>query len=170
MYIMNLNSSVLRAKEFMKYSNVYYITGTAYAGKSTMVRLLAEKYGGILCEENYHDRFFPEPDEKAFPCLNYTRKLEDWHDFIRRSPEEYEAWIDGVSKECEVLELKILEEENASLVAQKTKLEDPNYIETYARGEYMFSKDDEKVFYLPSASEETANTESPSAAPEGGSQ
>lgn len=110
MYIMNLNSSVLRAKEFMKYSNVYYITGTAYAGKSTMVRLLAEKYDGILCEENYHVRFFPEPDEKAFPCLNYTRKLEDWHDFIRRSPEEYEAWIDGVSKECEVLELKILEE------------------------------------------------------------
>ncbi|MBQ1289548.1 MAG: septum formation initiator family protein [Erysipelotrichaceae bacterium] len=73
-------------------------------------------------------------------------------------------------KELVEAELKILEEENASLVAQKTKLEDPNYIETYARGEYMFSKDDEKVFYLPSASEETANTESPSAAPEGGSQ
>ena len=47
-------------------------------------------------------------------------------------------------------ELKALEEENASLVAQKTKLEDPNYVTTYARGEYMFSKGDEKVFYLPS--------------------
>ncbi|MBQ6663299.1 MAG: hypothetical protein IJM69_07145 [Firmicutes bacterium] len=75
-----------------------------------MIRLLAEKYQGILCEENYHDRFFPNPDREAFPCLCYTRELEDWHDFIRRTPEEYEAWIDGVSKECETLELQILPE------------------------------------------------------------
>ena len=68
-----------------------------------MVKLLAEKYGGILCEENYHDRFFPEPDKKEFPYLQYTRELEDWHDFIRRTPDEYEAWINGTSKECETL-------------------------------------------------------------------
>jgi hypothetical protein len=48
-------------------------------------------------------------DRNDFPCLCYTRDLEDWHDFIRRSPEEYEAWYDGVSKECEILELRILE-------------------------------------------------------------
>ena len=94
----------------MRFENSYFITGTAYAGKSTMVKLLAEKYGGILCEENYHDRFFPELDRDAFPCLSYTRCLQDWHDFIRRTPAEYEAWIDGVSKECEILELKILED------------------------------------------------------------
>lgn len=35
--------------------DIYYIIGTAYAGKSTMVKLLAEKYDGIACEENYHD-------------------------------------------------------------------------------------------------------------------
>ncbi len=91
-------------------ANAYFIIGTAYAGKSTMIRLLAEKYQGILCEENYHDRFFSNPDREAFPCLCYTRDLEDWHDFIRRTPEEYEAWIDGVSKECETLELRILPE------------------------------------------------------------
>ncbi len=91
-------------------SNAYFIIGTAYAGKSTMIRLLAEKYNGILCEENYHDRFFPNPDKEAFPCLCYTRDLEDWHEFIRRTPEEYAAWIDGVAKECETLEMKILPE------------------------------------------------------------
>ena len=96
----------------MVLNNVYFINGTAYAGKSTMVKLLAEKHGGILCEENYHDRFFPEPDKKEFPYLQYTRELEDWHDFIRRTPDEYEAWINGTSKECEKLELKILEELN----------------------------------------------------------
>ncbi|MEE3394115.1 MAG: hypothetical protein VZR23_10735 [Lachnospiraceae bacterium] len=47
-------------------SNAYFIIGTAYAGKSTMTRLLAEKYDCILCEENYHDRFFPDPDKYLF--------------------------------------------------------------------------------------------------------
>lgn len=94
----------------MTFPNAYFITGTAYAGKSTMVKLLAEKHGGILCEENYHDRFFPEVDRGEFPYLSYTRDLEDWHDFIRRTPDEYEAWISGTSKECEKLELRILED------------------------------------------------------------
>ena len=91
--------------------DIYYIIGTAYAGKSTMVKLLAEKYDGIACEENYHDSMVNEKlDKEAFPCLCYTRDLQDWRKFIRRTPEEYETWIDGVAKECEVLELKILEE------------------------------------------------------------
>ena len=46
-------------------------------------------------------------------------------------------------------ELEALREENASLISTKEKLEDPDYVQTYARGEYMFSKGDEKVFYLP---------------------
>ena len=92
----------------MKFKNIYFITGNAYAGKSTMVKLLAEKYNGIACEENYHDVLLNDLDRDQFPCLTYTRDLKDWHDFIRRTPEEYEAWIDGVSKECEILELRIL--------------------------------------------------------------
>ena len=93
----------------MRFDNAYFITGTAYAGKSTMVKLLAEKYYGILCEENYHDQLLPELDSTEFPFLTYTRDLEDWHDFIRRTPEEYKAWMDGVSRECEILELRLLD-------------------------------------------------------------
>lgn len=92
----------------MAFENAYFINGTAYAGKSTLVKGLAERHGGIACEENYHDALVPELDRRAFPCLCYTRDLVDWHDFIRRSPEEYEAWYDGVSKECETLELRML--------------------------------------------------------------
>jgi deoxyadenosine/deoxycytidine kinase len=33
-----------------------FITGTAYAGKSTMVAMLADKYGLVQCGENYHSR------------------------------------------------------------------------------------------------------------------
>ncbi|MBR6300859.1 MAG: hypothetical protein IKR36_08155 [Clostridia bacterium] len=94
----------------MQFSNFYFITGNAYAGKSTMVKLLAGRYGGIACEENYHNRLLPELDSREFPCVTYTRDLKDWHDFIRRSPEEYEAWIDGASRECEILELRILKD------------------------------------------------------------
>lgn len=93
----------------MRFSNVFFINGTAYAGKSTMVKLLAEKHNGIACEENYHDSMLSGLDSQEFPCLTYTRDLQDWHDFIRRTPDEYGAWVKGVSKECEVLELQILE-------------------------------------------------------------
>lgn len=99
-----------RVRETMRFENVYFINGTAYAGKSTLVRGLAQKYDGIACEENYHDRLLPGLDPAEFPCLCYTRDLVDWHDFIRRTPEAYEAWYDGVTRECETLELRILPE------------------------------------------------------------
>lgn len=92
----------------MRFENTFFINGTAYAGKSTMVKRLAEKYDGIACEENYHNVLLPELDRDKFPCLTYTRDLQDWHDFIRRTPDEYEIWVRGVSKECEVLELQLL--------------------------------------------------------------
>lgn len=94
----------------MRFPDAYFITGTAYAGKSTMVKLLAEKYGGIFCGENYHNERLDGLDPAEFPGLTYTRDLEDWHDFVRRTPDEYEAWIDRTSKECEILELQMLED------------------------------------------------------------
>ena len=94
----------------MKYQNVYFINGNAYAGKSTIVKKLAEKYNGILCEENYHDQLQDTLDKKEFPALTYTKNLKDWGDFIRRTPDEYEKWINKVTEECAIIELKILNE------------------------------------------------------------
>ena len=92
----------------MVFTNAYFIIGNAYAGKSTMIKLLAEKHGGILCGENWHDDWPSPLDPGEFPGLTYARDLEDWHDFIRRTPEEYLRWIDRVQKECEILELRML--------------------------------------------------------------
>lgn len=83
-----------------------------------MVKLLAKKYNGIACEENYHDSLLADLNREEFPCLTYTRDLKNWSDFIRRTPDEYEAWIDGCTRECTVLELRILEK----LEAQNTKV------------------------------------------------
>ena len=94
----------------MKFNNIYFINGTAYAGKSTMVKMLAEKYNGIACEENYHDARISDLDSHEFPGLTYTRDLKDWREFIRRTPDEYEEWVKETTKECTILELQILEE------------------------------------------------------------
>lgn len=94
----------------MIFENVYFINGTAYAGKSTIVKALANKYDGIACEENYHDALIEDLNRTEFPCLTYTRDLVNWSEFIRRTPDEYEAWINGCTRECTILELKILEE------------------------------------------------------------
>ena len=75
-----------------------------------MVKRLAEKYDGIACEENYHESLMGGLDWNEFPNLGYTANLKDWADFIRRTPDEYAKWIEDVAKECEILELRILED------------------------------------------------------------
>ena len=40
-----------------KFKNVYFFNGTAYAGKSTMVKLLAEKYDGQMTAGQVGEQF-----------------------------------------------------------------------------------------------------------------
>ena len=39
--------------------------------------------------------------------------------------------------------------ENEKLTDQKQKLQDPDYVESYARSNYNLSKQGEQIFYLP---------------------
>lgn len=93
----------------MKFENIYFINGNAYAGKSTMVKLLAERYDGICCKENYHNKLLGSLNKNEFPALTYTRDLQDWSLFVRRTPDEYAAWINACNNECAKLEIEILE-------------------------------------------------------------
>ncbi|MFV0550547.1 MAG: FtsB family cell division protein [Anaerorhabdus sp.] len=52
-------------------------------------------------------------------------------------------------KETKV-KLEEVKDENQYLIDQKNKLSDPNYVQSYARGSYMLTKDGEKIYYLPS--------------------
>jgi len=88
--------------------NVYFINGTAYAGKSTMAAMLAEKYGLLLCDENYHHDTASKiatPDQ--YPNLCYFQTMKDWQEFVNRTPEEYERWIYAVQRE--VIEFEVAE-------------------------------------------------------------
>lgn len=46
-------------------------------------------------------------------------------------------------------ELTSLKERQSELSLEKAKLEDPNYVQNYARGTHLLSKSEEQVFILP---------------------
>ena len=84
----------------MDFDRIYFIIGTAYAGKSTMCKMLAERYGMILCGENYgHERMLTMIDTETQPNLNYFHTMGSWEDFVTRTPKEYAAWIEGTARE-----------------------------------------------------------------------
>ena len=86
--------------------DVFFITGTAYAGKSTMVRMLSERYGMMLRGENYHMKVSDAAADPAVqPDMCYFRRMKDWEEFVRRPPEEYERWIYGVGREAAGFEI-----------------------------------------------------------------
>ena len=98
---MNIESNLLRRL----FENVYFIIGTACAGKSTMVRMLAEKYDGVWCRENYTEDLFGLIEPEHQPNLCYFQTMSGWQEFVSRTPEQYEAWLYGCASENQGLEL-----------------------------------------------------------------
>lgn len=88
--------------------NVYFINGHSYAGKSTMVKMLSQRYDMIQCGENYHDAF---PRKKLSrweqPGLCYFDTMSGWEEWLNMTPEEHWNWTHQVSLEC--VELEVLE-------------------------------------------------------------
>lgn len=88
--------------------NVYFITGHSYAGKSTMVRMLSERYGMIHCGENFNDAFPREKlDRWKQPGLCYFDTMSGWTEWLNQTPEEHFRWTSQVGREC--VEIEILE-------------------------------------------------------------
>lgn len=99
---MEIKNNIL--KHYLK--NCYFITGTAYAGKSTMCALLAEKYGMIHCGENYClDDALPVVTKQDQPDLSYFKDGIDWQAYVSRTPEEFERWYMGTSREITDFEI-----------------------------------------------------------------
>ena len=99
---MQIENNIL--KHYLR--NVYFITGTAYAGKSTMVKMLSEKYDMVFCGENYFTEVTDMVADPAIqPDLCYIKNLTDFKDFVTRSPEEYERWIYGTGREAAGFEI-----------------------------------------------------------------
>ena len=122
---MKIKNNIL--KHYLK--NVYFITGTAYAGKSTTVKMLAERYDMVCCGENYHmavSEIVATPE--THPDLCYNRSLTDWREFVTRTPEEYERWMYAVGREAaefEVAELIAISQDKKVIVDRFFDREDP---------------------------------------------
>lgn len=98
--------------------NVYFINGHSYAGKSTMVRMLSERYGMIHCGENYHDAFPREKlDRWKQPGLCYFDTMSGWPEWLSQTPEEHYRWMNQTTQEC--IEIEILELLRLSAGGQK---------------------------------------------------
>lgn len=123
--------------------NVYFITGTAYAGKSTMVKMLAEKYDMICCGENYHSvvsDIVAVPEVQ--PDLCYIKSITDWKEFVTRTPEEYERWIFSVGREAaefEIAELLSLPKDKKVIVDTNIPIDILKEISDYRHVAVMLS-------------------------------
>ncbi|MBR6675785.1 MAG: hypothetical protein IKL24_00450 [Clostridia bacterium] len=99
---MKIGNNIL--KHYLK--NVYFITGTAYAGKSTTVKMLADRYGMVFCGENYFNKVSDVvATPENHPDLCYIKNLIDWKEFVNRSPEEYERWMYNTGREAAEFEV-----------------------------------------------------------------
>ena len=89
-----------------QFKNVYFIIGTAYAGKSTMIKMLSEHYDGIMCEENYGLNFLDEYGVNPIdnPCLCYTNN-HNMVEFVNRTPDDYYNWLRGSEMEMTPIEI-----------------------------------------------------------------
>lgn len=128
-------------KHYLK--NVYFITGTAYSGKSTMVKMLAERYDMIFCGENYHmDVSNVVATNDTHPDICYNKNLKDWKEFVTRSLEEYERWIYSVAKEAaefEVVELISISQDKNVIVDTNIPIEILKEISDYQHVAVMLS-------------------------------
>jgi len=136
---MKIENNIL--KHYLK--NVYFITGTAYAGKSTTVKMLADRYDMVCCGENYHMAVseFVATSE-THPDLCYNRSLTDWREFVTRTPEEYERWIYAVGREAaefEVAELIAISQDKKVIVDTNIPLDILKEISDYNHVAVMLS-------------------------------
>ena len=167
---MNIKENIL--KYYLK--NCLFINGTAYAGKSTMCKMIADKYNLVLCGENYGlERLLRIISLEEQPNLSYFKTMKDWQEFINRTPDEYLAWILGNSREVadfEIAELISISRNKKVIVDTDIPLEilkqltDYNQVAIMLCPQYLsvdmfFERDDEEKQFLLSQIEKSKNPE-----------
>ena len=168
---MNIQNNILR--HYLQ--NCYFINGTAYAGKSTMCKMLAERFAMIHCEENYNmDTILQVVTPQEQPDFSYFNTKPSWQHYVSRSPEEFERWMHGVSEEVtgfEIAELirlsgqgkKIIVDTNISCETLR-RIAEPDHVAIMLSPqslsvERFFDRADEEKQFLLSVIESTPDPE-----------
>ena len=102
------------ANNILKHSlqNVYFLNGTALAGKTTMSKELSKKYGFVCFNDNWHEENFKVwqsiIDEKYQKRSAKREAVTDWEAYFGRSVEEFLA-ADDTDGYTEYLEYAVIE-------------------------------------------------------------
>jgi hypothetical protein len=147
-----------------KLNNVYFINGTAYAGKSTIVKMISDRLGLYFCGENYNlDKVLTKIRPKECPNLCYFKTMKGWDEYVSRTPEEYDAWIIGGQVEITPFEIEdLIELSRSQKVIVDTnipvdilhKISDYNHVaillspQSMSVDEFFNRKDPDKLFIL----------------------
>lgn len=147
-----------------KLKNVYFVNGTAYAGKSTIVKMISDRLGLYFCGENYNlEKVLGKVTPKECPNLCYFKTMKSWEEYVSRTPEEYDAWITGGQVEITPFEIEDLIEisRNQRVIVDTNipvnilnKISDYNHVAILLSPQYMSvneffnRKDPDKLFIL----------------------
>lgn len=147
-----------------KLKNVYFINGTAYAGKSTIVKMISDRLGLYFCGENYNlNKVLTKIQPKEYPNLCYFKTMKSWDEYVSRTPEEYDAWITGGQVEITPFEIEDLIElsKNKKVIVDTNitidilhKISDYNHVaillspQSMSVDEFFNRKDPDKLFIL----------------------
>ena len=103
------------AENILKHSlkNVYFLTGTACGGKTTMAREISAKYGFLHFNDNWHEDHYkiwtslcdPQYQKNAFRRKN----IKDWEAYFGRSVEEFLLDREGYDEGAEYLQFILIE-------------------------------------------------------------
>ena len=87
---MEIKNNVL--KEYLK--NVYFVSGTACGGKTTVTRILSKRFGiPVYDNDDEFERHAAAADPAVQPDM--CRQFRDADEFFSRTVDEYRAWLMG---------------------------------------------------------------------------
>lgn len=97
---MNISDNILKAQ----LKNVYFLSGGAYGGKTTMAKLIEKKYGFVRFRQGDHSvEYAALADPEFQPTLSENRSRNiDWHEYFSQPPRQYAKYLeDGIEEETD---------------------------------------------------------------------
>ena len=92
---MNISDNIIKEK----LKNVYFLTGGAYGGKTTMAKLIEKKYGMLRYREGDHwHRYASIATPEYQPAMSMDR-ASDWHGYFAQPPKQYAQWLTDSARE-----------------------------------------------------------------------
>lgn len=157
---MNISDNIL--KEQLK--NVYFLSGGAYGGKTTMAKLIEKKYGLFRFRQGDHSaEYAARSDPKLQPTLNYyyLERSKDWHGYFSRPHKQYYQLLeDGLNEEAEFAIIDLIKlSENRKVIADVgispeilKRVSEPSrvillFAPEYMTRKYYFDREDKQDLY-----------------------